>query len=72
MPPREIVRLARKSGFSSARVHPPPKMLAHIHYRMQRLQRLPGVLADLVRWMGVGYLTLAGKSRREGLVVLRK
>ena len=72
MPPREIVRLARRAGFSGARVHPSPKVLAGVQYRMPRLERFPGYLSDLIRWLGLGYLTLVGKRRREGLVVLRK
>lgn len=72
MPPREIVRLAMRAGFGSARVHPSPKMLGAVQFGMPKLERLPGFLSDLVRWLGVGYLGVVGKSRREGLVVLRK
>jgi hypothetical protein len=72
MPPREIVRLGRKAGFRSARVYPTPKMLAMIQYEMPALSRLPDWLSDVVRWAGMGWLMLAAKYRRGGMVVLRK
>ncbi len=72
MPPRVIWRLGRAAGFRSARVYPTPKMLAMIQYEMPGLARLPDWLSDLVRWGGMGWLMLAGKYRRGGMVVLRK
>ncbi len=72
MPPRDIVRLGRAAGFRSARVYPTPKMLAMIQYEMPALARWPDWLSDLVRWGGMGWLMLAAKHRRGGMVVLRK
>lgn len=72
MPPREIVRLGRKVGFRGARVYPTPKMLAMIQYEMPALARLPDWLSDVVRWGGMGWLMLAAKHRRGGMVVLHK
>ena len=72
MPPRDIVRLGRAVGFRGARVYPTPKMLAMIQYEMPALARLPDWLSDLVRWGGMGWLMLAAKHRRGGMVVLRK
>ncbi len=72
MPPRDIVRLGRAAGFTAARVYPTPKMLAMIQYELPRLARLPDWLSDLVRWGGMGWLMLAAKHRRGGMVVLRK
>src|SRR5690606_26929157 len=72
MPPRDIVRLARAAGFRRARVYPTPKMLAMIQYEMPALARLPDWLSDFVRWCGIGYLMLAAKRWRGGMVVLRK
>ncbi|MBN8480091.1 MAG: methyltransferase domain-containing protein [Xanthomonadales bacterium] len=72
MPPRDIVRLGRAVGFRSARIYPTPKMLAMIQYEMPALARLPDWLSDLVRWGGMGWLMLAAKHRRGGMVVLLK
>ncbi|MGA9421505.1 MAG: class I SAM-dependent methyltransferase [Rhodanobacteraceae bacterium] len=72
MPPRTIIDLARKVGFRASRIHPMPKTLATIQYQLPRLARWPAWLADFVRWVGVGYLTLVARRRRGGMVVLRK
>lgn len=72
MPPREIVRLARAAGFRSARVYPTPKMLAMIQYELPALARLPDWISDFIRWAGMGWLILAAKHWRGGMVVLRK
>jgi SAM-dependent methyltransferase len=72
MPPRDIVRLGRKAGFRASRVYPTPKMLAMIQYEMPALARLLPWLSDLVRWGGMGWLMLAAKRWRGGMVVLRK
>lgn len=72
MPPSEIARLARAVGFRVSRVYPTPKMLAMIQYEMPELARLPNWISDLVRWGGMGWLMLAAKRWRGGMVVLRK
>jgi SAM-dependent methyltransferase len=72
MPPREIVRLARAAGFRGARVYPTPKMLAMVQYELPILARAPAWLSDFVRWAGIGWLMLAAKWWRGGMVVLRK
>ena len=72
MPPREIVRLGRAAGFSSARVYPAPKMLAMIQYEMPRFERFPAFVSDAIRWAGKGYLMLAAKWWRGGMVVLTR
>ena len=72
MPPRLIVRLGRAAGFRAARIYPTPKMLMMIQYEMPGLAQLPAWISDLVRWVGMGWLMLAGKFRRGGMVVLRK
>jgi SAM-dependent methyltransferase len=72
MPPRLVIELGRKAGFREATVHPMPKIVAALQFGPPVPRACPSWLAPFARWLATGWVTLAGRRRYGGMVVLRK
>ena len=72
MPPRHIMRVARKIGFRGARCYPLPDDIFRASYLSPRAARFPGAAGRAIRCLEYVRYQFHRFSRRGGLVVLTK